>query len=72
LASALHQDILDLLALKPHTIWSYRRFDVHALHAAGRMEDALAYAEESRGLNVPNSNVDAECERILLEAGRTR
>lgn len=31
---------------------------------------ALAYAEASRGLNIPNSAVDAECEEILLAAGR--
>jgi len=33
-------------------------------------DEALAYAEASRGLNIPDSAVDAECEAILLAAGR--
>jgi hypothetical protein len=32
---------------------------------------ALAYAEASRGLNEPDAAIDAACEKILLEAGRT-
>lgn len=36
----------------------------------GRIEDALAYAEASRGLNQPDRSIDAACEHILLGAGR--
>jgi hypothetical protein len=38
--------------------------------AEGRLDDALSYAESSRGLNIPNVAVDIECEGILLAAGR--
>jgi hypothetical protein len=38
--------------------------------AEGRLDEALSYAEGSRGLNIPNTSVDAECEAILLAAGR--
>ena len=36
----------------------------------GRIDDALAYTEASRGLNQPSQEIDAACERILLDAGR--
>jgi hypothetical protein len=38
--------------------------------AEGRMEDALAYAEASRGLNQPDVAIDAACEKMLLDVGR--
>jgi hypothetical protein len=40
------------------------------LLADGRTDEALAYAEVSRGLNQPNSAIDAACEKILLDIGR--
>ena len=43
---------------------------MRALVAEGRMEDALAYAEASRGLNQPDTAIDAACEKILLDLGR--
>ncbi len=36
----------------------------------GRVDEALAYAEASRGLNQPDPAIDAACERILLDIGR--
>jgi hypothetical protein len=38
--------------------------------AQGLIDEALAYAEASRGLNQPDTAIDAACERILLDAGR--
>lgn len=70
LAAGRHEELLEVLSLKPHPIWPWRRYGIRALVAKCRLEDALAYAEESRGLNIPNSAVDAECESILLAAGR--
>jgi len=70
LAAGRHQDIWDLLAIARFPFWSYRRFGVDALLKEGRIEDALAYAEASRGLNQPDRSIDAVCERILLVAGR--
>jgi len=34
------------------------------------VDEALAYAEASRGLNQPDAVIDATCEEILLESGR--
>ena len=70
LAADRHQDIWDLLAIARFPFWHDRRFGVDALVKEGRIEDALAYAEASRGLNQPKRSIDAACERILLGAGR--
>jgi tetratricopeptide (TPR) repeat protein len=70
LAAGRYQELLDVLALKERPIWPWRRYGIRALRAQGMLEEALTYAEASRGLNIPNSAVDAECEEILLSAGR--
>jgi len=70
LAAGRYQELLDVLALKERPIWPWRRYGIRALRAQGLLDEALAYAEASRGLNIPNSAVDAECEEILLAAGR--
>ena len=70
LAAGRHQDIWDLLAIERFPFWHYRRFGVDALVKEGRIKEALAYAEASRGLNQPDRLIDAACERILLNAGR--
>lgn len=58
------------MSLKQHPAWPWPRYGIRALLAQNLFDEALAYAERSRGLNIPNSAVDAECERILLAAGR--
>ena len=70
LAARRHKELLEVLSLKPHPIWPWRRYGIRALVAEGRLDDAYSYAEASRGLNIPNSAVDVECESILLAAGR--
>jgi hypothetical protein len=70
-AAGRHRELLELLALERLPFWSYRKFGVHALLAEGRTEEALAYAEASRGLNQPDMAIDIACEKILLDAGRT-
>lgn len=70
LAAGRHQDIWDLLAIARFPFWHYRKFGVDALVKEGRIEEALAYAEASRGLNQPDRSIDSACERILLAAGR--
>lgn len=64
-----YQELLDILSLKPHPIWPWRRYGIRALRTQMRLAEALAYAEGSRGMNIPDSAVDAECEMILLAAG---
>jgi hypothetical protein len=44
-------------------IWPRRRYGIRAPRAQGLFDEALAYAEVSRGLNIPDSAVDAECDR---------
>jgi hypothetical protein len=70
LAAGRHQELLEVLALQRFPFWHYRKFGVQALVSAGRMEEALAYAEASRGLNQPDAAIDAACEKILLDLGR--
>jgi hypothetical protein len=70
LAARRYKELLDVLSLRHFPNWSDRKFGVQALLAEGHVEEALAYAEASRGLNQPDAAIDAACERILLDAGR--
>jgi hypothetical protein len=51
LAAGRHQELLDLLAVNPRTIWHCRQYGVKALAAMGRPADAVRYAEEGHALN---------------------
>jgi hypothetical protein len=44
LEAGRYQDILDLLEMRPHTIWNYRRYGVKALAAMGRPSEAIRCA----------------------------
>ncbi len=70
LAAGRHQELLGVLSLQRFPFWDYRKFGLQALRSEGRMDDALAYAEASRGLNQPEATIDAACEKILLDLGR--
>src|ERR1039458_6191745 len=70
LAARRYEELLDVLALRHFPNWSDRKFGMQALLAEGHVEESLAYAEASRGLNQPDAAIDAACERILLDAGR--
>lgn len=70
LAAGRHRDIWNLLAIARFPFWPYQKFGVDALVKEGRIDEAIAYAEASRGLNQPDRSIDAACERILLDAGR--
>jgi hypothetical protein len=70
LAAGRHQELLELLAIQRFPFWHDRKFGMQALLAGGRTDDALAYAEASRGLNQPDTAIDAACEKLLLDAGR--
>lgn len=69
LAAGRHQEILDVLAINPRTIWNYRQYGVKALAAMGRPADAVRYAEERRGLNDSPVAIAQVCEAVLLAAG---
>lgn len=70
LAAGRHQELLEVLVLRRFPFWPDRKFGMQALLAEGRMEEALAYAKASRGLNQPDAAIDAACEKILLDLGR--
>jgi hypothetical protein len=70
--SALHQaeryaEIVDLL--QADTIWPYKRWAVKALASMGRKAEAIRYAESCRGPWTVDTEVDLECEAILLSSG---
>jgi hypothetical protein len=70
LAAGRHQELLEVLELQRFPFWHDRKFGMQALLSEGRMDDALAYAEASRGLNQPDAAIDAACEKTLLDLGR--
>lgn len=52
------------------TIWHYRVWVVRALAAAGRVDEAIRYAESCRDKWTSDVAVDGACEEILLAEGR--
>ena len=65
-----HEEILALLEKDRLPFWPYREWGVRALAALGRPDEAIAYAEASRGLNQSPIAIAATCEAVLLAAGR--
>ena len=69
LVSGQHHELLELLELNRYPMWHDRRYGVEALLALGKKADAIQYAEDSRGLNQPDSVIDQACEEILISSG---
>lgn len=65
-----YEEILALLEKDPFPWWTYRQWGVRALAALGRTDEAIHYAEASRGLNDSPVAIAAACEEILLASGR--
>ncbi len=70
LATERYQELLELIDTAPFIWWTYREFGFKALAAQGKVDQALAYAEQSRGLNDPVCLIAQACEELLLNAGR--
>jgi hypothetical protein len=49
--------------------WHNRRWGVKALVALGKKAEAVRYAEDSRGLNMPDGQISEVCEALLLSSG---
>jgi len=49
--------------------WHYRIWGAKALAGAGKCEEAIRYAEDSKGLNAPLVAIAAFCESVLLDSG---
>ena len=71
-AAGRHDDLLNLLELAPTKFWHDRQWGVRALVAQGKAEAAIRYAEDTRGLNQPDSRISLACEEIMLSAGQGR
>jgi hypothetical protein len=71
LAAGRHQELLDLIDTAPFLWWHYRRYGVRALTVMGQTEEAIRYAEASRGRNDSPAAIARACEEILLAAGRS-
>ncbi len=70
LRAGRHEEILALVDQDPVSFWPYREWGVRALAALGLPDDAIAYAEASRGLNTSPIAIAAACEEVLRSAGR--
>ena len=70
LRAGRHEEILALLEKDPFPWWVYRQWGVRALAAQGRPDEAIRYAEASRGRNDNPVAIAAVCEEILLTSGR--
>lgn len=65
-------DLLKLLDLAPYKFWHDHQWGVRALLAQGKTTEAIRYAEDTRGINQPNSHISLACEAILLSSGLWR
>lgn len=65
-----YEDILDLLGRAPFSMWYFSQHGVRALAALGRVDEALHYAIEHRGLNGDPIAMARTCEEVLRNAGR--
>lgn len=63
-------EVMELLGLSSCKFWYYRKWGVKALVAKGKNDDAIRFAEDSRGMNQPDSLISETCEEILLSKGR--
>jgi hypothetical protein len=70
LRAGRHEEILALLEKDPFPWWPYRQWGVRALAALGRSDEAIRFAEASRGRNDSPVAIAAACEEILLASGR--
>jgi hypothetical protein len=70
LRAGRHDEILALLEKDRLCFWPYREWGVRALAALGRPDEAIAYAEASRGNYTSPIAIAAACEAVLLGAGR--
>lgn len=69
-----YQDLFELLALQTPKIWGYQHFGAEALARQGHIDAAFSFAEACRTRHDAvheDSRINAFCERILIEAGRS-
>jgi len=72
IASGRNLEVLDLLALLHYKFWHYHKYGVAALAKMGRIDEAIAYAQEGCGLSGSSMAADKTCEELLLSCGRDK
>ncbi|PJJ18880.1 hypothetical protein CLU90_2087 [Janthinobacterium sp. 67] len=70
-AAGRHDELLALIAKSEyrHKSWHYRVWGAKALAKMGKRDEAIQYAQESKGLNEPLIAIAEFCEGVLLDAG---
>lgn len=69
-AAGRHDELFELVEMDPHNRWNSRRWGVRALADQGKIDEALAYAED---IDDSYRSLDLQaitCEAILLSVGR--
>lgn len=66
-----HEELLALIAKSEYRYksWHYRVWGAKALAKMGRRNEAIQYAQDSKGLNAPLTAIAAFCESVLLDSG---
>ena len=67
-AADRHDELFALIAKSEYRYWHYR-VEAQALVKMGRRDEAVQYAQDSKGLNTPLVSIAAFCESVLLDAG---
>ncbi|MFP5468093.1 MAG: hypothetical protein ACLGG8_11325 [Gammaproteobacteria bacterium] len=65
-----HDQILELLAMDPHTIWPYLVWGAKVLATRGQIDQAIAYLRERAGSTTSETSIARFAEEELLKAGR--
>lgn len=70
-AAGRHDELLALIAKSEyrHKSWHYRVWGAKALTKMGKRDEAIQYAQDSKGLNEPLMAIAEFCESVLLDAG---
>lgn len=65
-----HDQILELLNLDPHPIWTYLVWGAKVLATRGQIDEAIAYLRERSGSTASDTSIARFAEEELLKAGR--
>jgi hypothetical protein len=70
-AAGRHDELLPLIEKSEYRYksWHYRVWGAKALATMGRRDEAIQYAEDSKGPNAPLTAIAAFCEGVLLGSG---
>ncbi|NQU21304.1 MAG: hypothetical protein HQ567_08485 [Candidatus Nealsonbacteria bacterium] len=64
-------ELAELLSLQSRHFWHFDQFGAEALARQGKVDEAIAFAEDCRDDRYDDTRVIKFCERMLIEAGRS-